>query len=208
MTVTPASRPVRAIAFDWGGVFTEGTFDSSATSNLAKLYGVERGDIEAVYLPLMAEFERGVFDFAGFTRRFKERSSLPVDAASFRQTFLASVRERRAMFEVLEAIPSRYQVAMLSNNVPLLADRVREDARLKRVEHFLFSHEIGVRKPDPKAFATLTEALGCAPEEIVFVDDNPGNIAACAALGFTGVLCDGFESFQARWREVLPDISV
>jgi putative hydrolase of the HAD superfamily len=208
LTVTTASRPVRAIAFDWGGVFTEGTFDGSATRNLAELYGVERARVEAVYLPLMAEFERGAFDFAGFTRRFRECSSLPVEAASFRRTFLASVRERSAMLKVLEAIPANYRVAMLSNNVPELADRVREDARFKRIEHFLFSHEIGVRKPDPEAFAALTRALGQAPEETVFIDDNQDNIAACTALGFTGILCDGFESFQTRWREVLPDIPV
>jgi FMN phosphatase YigB (HAD superfamily) len=60
---------------------------------------------------------------------------------------------------------------MLSNNVPVLCDRVRDDPRTARIERFVFSNEIGVRKPDPAAFMALAEALQLAPHEIVFVDD-------------------------------------
>ena len=56
------------------------------------------------------------------------------------------------------------------------------------------------------AFEALSRALGTPPERTVFVDDNRDNIAACAALGFTGLLIDTPTAFAARWRSALPDV--
>ncbi len=204
MPKTPAG--IRAIAFDWGGIFTEGTFDSSAVKNLAVLCGLSEEELAEIYYPLMAEFEVGAFDFDGFYRRFAKHLSGELEPGVFRKTFLGSVRERSAMFEVLKAIPANYRVAMLSNNVPVLCDRVRDDERMQRIETFLFSNEIGVRKPKPEAFARLSEALGVAPNEIVFIDDSPKNIAACEEYGLHGLYLDNFEGFKKRWQELLPDL--
>ncbi len=199
---------LQAIAFDWGGIFTEGTFDSSAVKNLSALCRVSEKEIAATYFPVMEGFEAGAFDFDGFYERFTARSGLSPDAGVFRKTFLGSVREREAMFEVLASIPQSYRVGMLSNNVPVLCDRVRDDARMSRVEHFVFSNEIGVRKPDPEAFEKLTEALGVPAENTVFVDDNRANIEACERLGYKGILLETFDSFTEAWRRLLPDIPI
>ena len=198
---------IRAIAFDWGGIFTEGTFDSSAVRNLAELADTSVDEIGATYFPLMEEFEVGAFDLEGFVARFREASGLDIDEDAFRTTFLGSVRERTAMFAVLGSIPPAYTVGMLSNNVPVLCDRVRDDKRMARIETFVFSNEIGVRKPDPDAFAALTTALGVPPRETVFVDDSEANIEAANDLGFDGILLDTFEGFLARWRTRFPELA-
>lgn len=198
---------IRAIAFDWGGVFTEGTFDSSAVRNLAALAHTTPEALGATYFPLMEDFEAGAFDFDGFAAKFLARSGLDLDPGAVRKTFLSSVRERTAMFAVLGSIPAAYTVGMLSNNVPVLCDRVRDDTRMARVEHFVFSNEIGVRKPDPAAFEALTEALGVPPEATSFIDDNEANIAAANDLGFDGILLDTFPGFVDRWRARFPELA-
>lgn len=48
----------------------------------------------------------------------------------------------------------------------------------------------GVRKPDPAAYRMAVEALGLAPADIVFVDDNPRYVAGGAAVGLQAVLLD------------------
>lgn len=198
---------IRAIAFDWGGIFTEGTFDSSAVMNLADVAGVSAAEIGETYFPLMEEFEVGAFDFDAFHRKFVRMSGLDIDADVFRETFLGSVRERTAMFAILGSIPATYTVGMLSNNVPVLCDRVREDPRMARIEHFVFSNEIGVRKPDPAAFAALTHAIGVPAQATAFIDDNEDNIAAARDLGYDGILLDTFEGFMARWRQRFPELA-
>ena len=197
---------ITAIAFDWGGVFTEGTFDSSAVRALAARTGRSEEHIARTYFPLMEHFEAGAFDFDTFAARFVQEAGVDLELPEFRQTFLGAVRERREMFGVLNAIPERYTVGILSNNVAVLCDRVRDDPRMTRTEHFVFSNEIKVRKPDPAAFAALTQALGRPPEETVFVDDNRDNIAACEALGYKGLLLESYPGFAKDWKQLLPDV--
>jgi putative hydrolase of the HAD superfamily len=202
-----ARSAVRAIAFDWGGVFTIGTFDGRAVSALAALFGLDEERVGAAYYPLMESFEAGRFDLPRFHELLEEELAREVDEALFRAAFLGAPLERAPMYELLAAIPHEYGVAMLSNNVAELCDRVRQDPRMARVEHFVFSNEIGARKPDPAAFTLLAEALGIAPEATVFIDDNEANVAACRTLGFRGILLDTPEGFAARWRDLLPDLA-
>lgn len=199
-------RSFDAIAFDWGGIFTVGTFDSAAAANLSRAVGIELRLVEPVYLRLMADFEVGAFRMPGFHQRFCEATGADLPFEEFRHVFLGSVRERAATFELLASIPDGYKVGMLSNNSPELCDLVRDEPRNARFEAFVFSNEIGVRKPAPEAFAALTEALGVPPERTVFIDDNADNIAACQALGFTGLLLDEPRAFAARWRAALPEL--
>ncbi len=199
---------IRAIAFDWGGIFTEGTFDSSAVRNLATLCRTTSETIGQTYFPLMEHFEGGEFDFHSYYQQFVARSGFTVDEGVFRKTFLGSVKERDAMFGVLDAIPRTYKVGMLSNNVPILCDRVRNDPRFGRIDTFVFSNEIKVRKPEPRSFEALSKALGIAAEHTVFIDDNADNITACEKLGFKGIYLDTFDNFLTRWHHLLPDIPV
>lgn len=197
---------IEAIAFDWGGIFTEGTFDSCAVRDLAARTGLSSEHVAATYFPLMAEFEVGAHDLASFHVAFVQGTGSDIPHDVFVDTFLGAVRERAAMFVVLGSIPPDYRVGVLSNNVPVLCDRVRTDPRMARVERFVFSNEIGLRKPDPQAFAALTEALDVPAERTVFIDDSHANIEAARALGFHGIELRDLGTFLAEWRTVLPDI--
>ena len=61
------------------------------------------------------------------------------------------------------------------------------------------SGEEGVIKPDPRIFRILFERYGIVPEDAVFIDDNPANAAAAAALGMHGI---HFRSPEALRREL------
>lgn len=197
---------IRGIAFDWGGIFTEGTFDSDAVRNLTKVAGVGADSVERVYFPLLEQFEAGAFDLAGFVERFTAQTGSQADAELLADTFLASGIERSEMFGILASIPDRYRVGMLSNNVQALCDRVRNDPRMGRIEQFVFSNEIGVRKPAAEAFAALTAAMELPAEQLVFIDDNAANAEAARELGFSTILLDDMAGFRRQWQELLPEL--
>ena len=46
----------------------------------------------------------------------------------------------------------------------------------------------GTMKPEPEIFHILRDRHGIDPSDAVFIDDNPANIAAAEALGFSGIL--------------------
>lgn len=61
------------------------------------------------------------------------------------------------------------------------------------------SGEEGVIKPDARIFRILLERYRIAPEDAVFIDDNPANAAAAQALGIHGI---HFQSPERLRREL------
>ena len=88
-----------------------------------------------------------------------------------------------------------YTLAVVSNTMrspgATLRKLLERFGLLRHFAHTVFSDEVGVRKPDPAIFAlALRELGGVAPEQTVFLDDFPGNVAAARALGMHGVLVE------------------
>lgn len=193
---------INGIAFDWGGIFTQGTFDSDAIRNLASLTGLSQEKVSAVYLPLMEPFEAGAFSFDSYIEQLQEGLGTVVPAADLKETFLNSGVERAEMFTVLKGIPDTYRVGVLSNNVDLLCDRVRDDPRMDRVESWTFSNEIKVRKPDAAAYQALVDAMGLPAGEIVFIDDNAMNVEAAREFGLQAIHLTDMAGFRMQWADL------
>jgi putative hydrolase of the HAD superfamily len=85
-----------------------------------------------------------------------------------------------------------WRTGLITNNVREFGDAWR--AMLPVDELFdvvVDSHQVGMRKPDPRIFRLALEQLGgVAPERTVFLDDFPGNLAAAKALGMRTILVD------------------
>lgn len=82
------------------------------------------------------------------------------------------------------SLAGRVGLAILSNS----GDGAREEEERRygfsRVfDPILYSHETGVSKPDPRAFAIALEALNADAAEVLLLDDRPENVAAARALG-------------------------
>jgi HAD superfamily hydrolase (TIGR01509 family) len=70
----------------------------------------------------------------------------------------------------------------------------------------LFSADTGVMKPDPRQYRTLLELLGLPPQQVLYVDDEPGYAAAAASLGMEGCWFESASSLERnlRARELIP----
>jgi 2-haloacid dehalogenase len=58
-------------------------------------------------------------------------------------------------------------------------------------------HE-GVVKPDPAIFELLCDRYDVDPEDAVFIDDSPANVASAVSLGFHGVVFDSPVALEAE----------
>ncbi|NMO91045.1 HAD-IA family hydrolase [Actinomycetospora sp. TBRC 11914] len=61
---------------------------------------------------------------------------------------------------------------------------------LSRFDTIVDGSVTGVLKPDPGAYRIALEALGCAADEVVFVDDIPGNCAGARRAGLVTIEVD------------------
>jgi 2-haloacid dehalogenase len=76
---------------------------------------------------------------------------------------------------------------------PFARDRF---AFLDRFESILVSADIGLIKPEPAIFQLLLERIGRAPAECIYIDDNPKNAAAAAALGLDAIAFEDAERLR------------
>lgn len=55
-------------------------------------------------------------------------------------------------------------------------------------DDIVYSHEVGLAKPDPAAYELTTRRLGVEPAEVLFLDDVEANVDAARAFGWHAVL--------------------
>jgi len=186
----PAGRPskmgrmdLRGILFDWGGVFTRGTFDGRVVRNLARRFALPEEAVAEAYFDLVERLELGEWTLRRFWEELSRRLSVDAPYPVFEQIFLGSVAPRPEMYELLLALPEELVVGMLSNNYPVISSYLRAEESFDRFDAAVFSNEEGMKKPDPRVFRLALSRMGLSPEEVLFVDDNPENIEAARALG-------------------------
>ncbi len=97
------------------------------------------------------------------------------------------------------SLRDRYKLGILSNS----ADGARrEEGRRfgfpELVDDLVYSHEMGLAKPDRAIYALTTERLGVRPDEVVFLDDKDENVVAAREFGWHAVVhTDTATSIQA-----------
>ncbi len=89
--------------------------------------------------------------------------------------FIDNARALPGTADMLAALKSHYRLALLSNLTHGPAARqILDHLHLSSYfEVLLVSGDLGYRKPHPRVFQSLIEALGVPPASIVFVGDDP-----------------------------------
>lgn len=97
------------------------------------------------------------------------------------------------------------RVGMLSNIWESLAEKVRVHGLYAPFDPCLLSCEIGVEKPDLKAYSLLLDALALPASEVVFIDDRVENVAAARNCGLDAILFESSEQIRKELaaRELL-----
>ena len=93
------------------------------------------------------------------------------------------------LYGYLASLRPRYRTALLSNS----GDGARREEERRYhfseiVERVIYSHEEGVAKPDPRSYANACALLGVQPDEMIFLDDVEGNVAAASEYGIHAIL--------------------
>ena len=86
----------------------------------------------------------------------------------------------------------------------LTPDRAAEIAAiLARFDRVIESSKVGIRKPDPRIYAMMIDALGIEAAECVYLDDLGVNCKPAAAMGMTAIKVAGEEQALADLERVL-----
>lgn len=184
------TAPVQGVVFDLGGVLLR-------LADPLEIFELTLTQAEFLELwlrsPSVRAFERGAIDAHAFAKAVVRELSLPMDETRFLERFNAWPKE---LFPdtpaLLDAIPPGLRRVLLSNTNAEHWGRAEISGALAgRFDLTFLSYQTGVLKPDREAFAQVADACACAPGELLFFDDTPGNVAAAAEFGLRAHLVNG-----------------
>lgn len=177
-----------AFLFDIGNVILP--FDFSITARKLALHSeVAADEILQRVAPLMVELEMGrldpdaFFDAAGAEIGYRGGREYLHDA-------LVDVFDPNVpMAEFIGSLAAEgVRLCLLSNTNGIHVNFF--EARYPVFGHFegrIYSHEVGMMKPDPAIFAHARDHLGLVPERTLYIDDLLANCEAAQACGFRSI---------------------
>jgi epoxide hydrolase-like predicted phosphatase len=196
------ARPIDAVLFDFGGVFTDSPFD--AVRAMGEAMGAPIDDVLDIVFGsydqdtdhVWHRCERGELDLqatrAAITEAGRERG-LEIDLFEMLKYMASDGGPRELVIERTRQLRTDgYRTALVTNNVVEFREFWRPMVPLDELfDVVIDSSEVGVRKPDPRIYhLTLEQLGGVSPTRSVFLDDYPGNVEAARRLGMHGIVVE------------------
>ena len=202
---------ITTVIFDFGGVVTSSPFEAfnrmeaarGLPHNLVRTINATNPDDNA-----WARFERAEITAAQFDSAFAAEAlaaGAQLDGRDVIACLSGDVRMRviAAMDELLDR---SFRLGCITNNVPAgkgagMAFNEAKAAQvadaMTRFEHIIESSKAGVRKPDPRIYQMMCDALGVAPDQCVYLDDLGINCKPAALLGMHAIKVVGEDQLLA-----------
>ncbi len=189
---------ISAVIWDFGGVFTSSPFEAFARYEAAN--GLPKDLIRTINSTnpdsnAWALFERNEIDTGGFDDLFLTESAAlghPVPGRDILPLLSGQLRPR--MVAALKACKDHFKVGCITNNMVSHHSPGRDAPAagamgqvMPLFDHIIESSKAGIRKPDPKIYLMMCEALDVAPGDCVYLDDLGINCKPAAALGMAAI---------------------
>jgi epoxide hydrolase-like predicted phosphatase len=182
---------IRAIVFDIGGVL-EITPDLGVTEKWEERLHLKPGELDERMGSLWRGGSLGKCTLEDVARGLRER--LGMDQAQV-DDFLHDLwteylgQPNTELMDYFRSLRPRYQTALLSNS--FVGAREKEQERYQfedLVDLIIYSHEVGLAKPDRRIFELTCQRLGVQPAETIFLDDVELSVAAAREYGIHAIL--------------------
>lgn len=191
----------KAVIFDFGGVFTTSPVENFSAYERAQclpdrfIGGVIKSNLND---GAFARFERGEIGMEAFDALFAEetRSAGHEIRGSEFARFL-EVDLKPQMIAALKAVKrAGLKTGCITNNFPSMESdgsprRAERRAALQAIfadfDHIIESSKIGIRKPEPRIYELMLEALALPAPACIFLDDLGVNLKPAQAMGMTTI---------------------
>ena len=186
-----------AVIWDFGGVLTSSPFEAFArfeTERGLPADIIRRTNAINHLENAWAKFERAEVDIDTFDRLFAAESlALGAEVRGRDILPLLAGDLRPEMVEALRRIKSAFKTGCITNNLPANAIGSAGGRKLYLAEvmmlfdHVIESARIGLRKPDPRIYRMMADALAVDPKRCIYLDDLGVNLKPARDIGMTTI---------------------
>lgn len=180
----------QAVVFDWGNVI--GFSDRSVVVNfMCTSFHFSESEFESTNLEKRKAIKAGKSDTDFWLEFAKSKGiHLPKD---WSQQYTAILKESVGvdpnMYTLIDELKERgICIGMLSNIDDRYTKLIRDFGFYEPFEPCLLSCEMGLEKPDPKAYELLLKTINLPAKEIVFIEDKADNVEAAQKMGIDAIL--------------------
>lgn len=105
--------------------------------------------------------------------------------------------------DIIIGLKRKYNLYFLSDNIKERVDALEQKFHFRQLfKGGIFSHEVGVRKPNPKIYKYTLEKTASEPNETVFIDDKPQMLLPAKRLGIHTLLFTTPEKLESDLKEM------
>jgi FMN phosphatase YigB (HAD superfamily) len=191
-----AEPSVKAIIFDCFGVLT-----TDGWLPYKRKYFGEEGGLYEQATELNHKVDAGLITYNDFIDGVAKLAGL--DSVEARRQIEDNVADARLFGYIRDNLHGRYILGMLSNAAQNWMDELFEPEQVGLFDIVAISSEIGVIKPDERAYLITAEKLGVKPEECVFIDDQERYVRAAKDVGMNGISYKSFEQMRTDLESLL-----
>ena len=217
-TNTPVG-PIKAVFFDFGGVFINSPFAAAAAA--AETMGIPEAQLlELVFGPYDADgdhpwhrLERGEMSFSDANDAIAELAEAgghgKIQPTDVLMALAADPGVRDFMIDLVRELRGRgLATGIITNNIAEFGTAWRAMIPVDELfDDIVDSSSVGLRKPDPAIYQLACDRLDVVPEAAIFIDDHAGNVAGARSVGISGVWCGySVESTKAAVEELLAHL--
>lgn len=187
---------LQAVIWDFGGVFTTSPFE--AFTRYEEANGLPKDFVRSVNAVNIqenawAKLERSEVTAEEFDTLFRNESrDLGHEVPGKDILGLLSGDVRPAVVKALKICKQHVKVGCITNNAPVgkgagMSSDAKKAAQVSEImeqfDHLIESSKLGIRKPDPRIYALMCEALDVDPARCVYLDDLGINLKPARAMG-------------------------
>jgi putative hydrolase of the HAD superfamily len=182
---------ITTIVFDFGNVL--GLFDHGVViERLARYADLPPGVIrERLFTDELEDaYESGRISTPELIAYARELCGFRCTDAEIETAFADMFTPNEEVCRLVPALKTRHRLFLLSNTNDMHCRHYcRQFAdTLRHFDGLVFSHEVGIRKPNVGIYEHCLRLAACPPSECVFIDDVPANVTAARACGWHGII--------------------
>lgn len=179
-----------AVIFDWGGVLMR-THDYTRRHEWDARLGLPPWSVERVVHGSAAwmQAQRGEISVEAYWQAVADELGLSAKALTLlRHDFYADDRLDEDLIALIRELREQgVKVGLLSNNSVAVIELMEALSIVDLFDVRVISAEIGILKPDPRAYHAILQQLSVRPEQSLFIDDSPVNVDGAQAIGMAAV---------------------
>ena len=197
----------KALLLDLGGVVLDIDFHRVFAS-WAQDSGVEAEVFYANWSldDAYKKHEIGAISFQEYCAHLSQTLEVNMSAANWRKGWNALwVGTYESVIGLLPTLSQNYSLCAFSNTNATHSESFNHHfgSALSHFQTIYLSQEVGQRKPSPKAFLTVCEAMGYAPQDVVFLDDTLENVSGAKEAGLDAYHTQSEAAVAAKLRSLI-----